>query len=216
MHNLARWYERDRWTYLSDRQTADAYAKWLGTIPWKLFCTLTFVWRVSDQQAIDVFSRFINLLERQYKSDVGYIRGDEKRFSGCGKPACGRHFHALLASAAPIAPEMVESVWTTLAGHRNDGSAALVLPYDPNQNGASYVLKFINQPEGDWAHHKLHLFHPEARGLQNMNRRTRRLLKRHSAREQYFANVESPSGLPSGRFIATAAQPKQRSPADTA
>jgi hypothetical protein len=39
---------------------------------------------------------------------------------------------------------------------------ALVLPYDPNLNGVSYVLKQINQPDGDWDFRKLHLFHPLA------------------------------------------------------
>jgi hypothetical protein len=196
MQKLPRWYERDRWAYASDQQTTEAYATWFGAISWKLLGTFTFARRVSDQQAADLFSQFIDRLEHNYRSDIGCVRGDEKRFSGCGKPACGRHFHALLTSAAPITSEMVESVWTILAGHRNDGNAAMVVPFDPNKNGISYVLKFINQPDGDWAHRKLHLFHPEARKLQILNRRTGRHLTRHRAREREFANVEATLCVP--------------------
>jgi hypothetical protein len=116
MQNLARWYERERWPYTADRQIVEKYATWLRRIPWKLFCTFTFASRVSDQQADNVFAEYINQLEKFYRSDIGYVRGDEKRLSGCGKPASGRHFHALLTSAAPLHPFFVESIWTDMAG----------------------------------------------------------------------------------------------------
>jgi hypothetical protein len=179
-----RWYEKECCPYAVDRTTVDEYADWLRMVPWKLFCTFTFAWKVSDLQANRIYVEFINRLERALKSDVGYVRGDEKRISGCGMPACGRHFHALLTSAAPLVPSDIEQRWMSMAGKRYDGAGAKVEPYDPNRNGASYVLKFINREHGDWAFRKLHLFHPGARSLQTVNKRTRRLLRRHHARQQ--------------------------------
>jgi hypothetical protein len=179
MPHLARWYERERWPYAADRQIVEEYATWVRTIPWKLFCTFTFASRVSDQQAEKVFAGYINQLEKFYRSDIVYVRGDEKRLSGCGKPASGRHFHALLASAAPLHPFSVESIWTEMAGKRADGANALAKPYDSTRNGASYILKMMNHPDGGWTLRKFHLFHPEAVLL---NKRSRRYLRRHSDR----------------------------------
>lgn len=80
----ARWYERDRWAYTKDRERIDKLADWIKQVDWKLFCTFTFEKRQFDETADHTFKQFINRLERHLKSDIGYIRGDEKRFSGCG------------------------------------------------------------------------------------------------------------------------------------
>ena len=88
--------------YASNRALTREYAAWLERIPWQLYCTLTFAWRVSDPQALKTFNSYIDRLERALRSSVTYIRGDEKRFSGCGKPASGRHFHVVMASRVVI------------------------------------------------------------------------------------------------------------------
>jgi len=185
MQRTTRWYERERWPYAADRKTAEEYADWVEQVPWKLFCTFTFAWKVSDPQAENTFVGFINRLERVLKCDVGYVRGDEKRLSGCGKPACGRHFHVLLTSVAPMQPAVVEWLWMNMAGNRSDNAGAQVQPYDSNQNGVSYVLKFINRVDGDWKFRKLHLFHSSA-SKGKLNKRMRRLLRRHHARQEQF------------------------------
>jgi hypothetical protein len=187
MHKTARWYDRERLPYAVDRKTAEEYAIWLRQVPWKLFCTLTFAWKVSDPQADKTFTEFINRLERTLGCDVGYVRGDEKRFSGCGKPACGRHFHVLMTSAAPISPSTVACLWQGMAGNRSDKAGAHIEPYDASQNGVSYVLKFINQVDGDWKFGRLDLFHPEVRRLRTPTKRLRRHLRRHEARELHFS-----------------------------
>lgn len=209
--SMSRWYDRERRAYMADRKIAEAYADWFKEINWKLFCTFTFAWRVSDQQAIETFAGFINRLESLLKCDVGYVRGDEKRFSGCGKPACARHFHVLLTCTALVDPELIETIWMSMAGHRANGAGALVKPYDANLNGASYVMKLINQPEGDWAFRKLHLFHPSLADKKT-TARSRRYMYRHqgasSSEEEYrwvsaadckSAKVPefSPPGIPS-------------------
>lgn len=193
MKDENRWYDRHRWAYTSDRKLTEQYARWLKQVDWRLFCTFTYAWRVSDPQAHRIFAAFINRLERLLKCDVGYVRGDEKRSSGCGKPACARHFHVLLACAAPITPEFVASLWMGMAGNRSDDGGAKVEPYDPNLNGVSYVLKLINQADGDWDFRKLHLFHPLF-SSEECGKRMRRNLRRHHLRQQQFALRESSRG----------------------
>ena len=164
----------------------DLYAHWLTQVPWQLIGTFTFAWKVNDQRADKTFDEFINRMEHSLHCDVGYVRGDEKRYSGCGKPACARHFHVLLTSAAPMSPAYVEGSWMSMAGNRSDGAGALVKTYDPAFPGVQYVLKLITQPEGDWKFRNLELFHPEARSLQTPTLRYRRHLRRHKARQVEF------------------------------
>jgi hypothetical protein len=184
MQTTARWYEREHLPYAADRKKIEEYAGWIKQVDWKLFGTFTFAWKASDPQAANTFAEFVNRLERTLKADVGFVRGDEKRPSGCGKPASGRHYHALLTSAAPMEPAAVEWLWMSMAGKRSDDAGAKVEPYDPARNGAEYLMKFINKVDGDWAFRKLQLFHPEARGLQTVDKRLRRHLRRHKARQQ--------------------------------
>src|SRR5262249_55369625 len=177
-----KWYDRDRWAYTVDRKFVKECAWWLKLVAWQVFCTFTFAWRVSDQQAEKTFAEFINRLERTLKADVAFVCGSEKRFSGCGMSACGRHFHVLLASAAPLQPLFLEEIWKSMAGNRSDDAGALVKPYDPSRNGAEYVLKSAPK-EGDWTFRNLHLFHPEAGTLYHVNARLRRRAARHKERQ---------------------------------
>lgn len=188
VRQYVRSYDRERLPYKADLAIVEHYAQWLRPIDWRLFCTLTFAWRVNDQQAHNIFVAFIKRLQCRFKSDVGYVRGDEKRPSGCGKPACGRHYHVLLACAAPVAPEYVEALWMSMAGKRGDQAGAKVEPYNRNRNGLSYVLKLINQEHGDWTPGNLHLFLPPVPGVP-VSKRMRRHLLRHHAREQRFASL---------------------------
>jgi hypothetical protein len=178
-----RWYERERRPYAADRKIAEEYAHWLKQVPWRLFCTFTFAWKVSDVQADKTFAEFINRLERLLKFDVGYVRAAEKRLSGCGRSACGRHFHALLTSVAPVAPGIVEELWMSMAGNRDDGAGAQVEHFDVNQNGLSYIFKMIHHEDGDWSFRKLHLF-PPFLDEEKVPCRMRRHLRRQTARLQ--------------------------------
>src|SRR5437588_11266156 len=91
-------------TYVRTSQTfrstedRNAYVSWLRPLPWSLFATLTFAWHVSDARAVGVFEEFVNRLERFIRGPVAFVRGDEKRFSGCGMPGAPRHFHAVFAA----------------------------------------------------------------------------------------------------------------------
>jgi hypothetical protein len=190
-----RWYERENALYLADREKVEQYAAFVKLVPWKLYGTFTFAWRVTDAQAENTFAEFINRLERHLKSDVGYVRGAEKRVSGCGKPASGRHFHALLTSPTNVEPLLVEALWTSIAA--TEYSGAHVEPYNNTGNAASYVLKLMHHPDGEWSHRKLHLFHPDANN-QHLNARRRRTLQRHQARVKASAHSEAPKLTPGG------------------
>ena len=132
----------------ADWDKLDKLTDWLKAVPWKFFCTFTFAWRVSDQQAEHVFAAFSNRLERHLRCEVCLIRGDEKRFSGCAKPASGRVFHVLLACIAPVNASFIQSLWKTMAGNRSDDAGALVEQYNSGEDGARYVLKCIIQRTG--------------------------------------------------------------------
>ena len=157
------------------------YAEWLQGVPWQLFCTLTFAWPVSDWQAPQVFKAFMNLLERSFRCPIAYLRGDEKRFSGCGKPAAPRHYHVMLAAAVRLDPTCVGDTWMRMAGFRADGAGAKVCAYDPKGNAIAYCLKFIFQPEGNWDFRNLDLYLCPPNAM-NKNRRQRRRLARNAQR----------------------------------
>ena len=190
-----KWYNREYWPYEIDRLMVAAYAEFFKSVEWQLFATFTFGSQHSDDQADWKFNQFINRLEATIKADVIYVRGDEKRFSGCGKPACGRHFHVLITSAAPLDPFMVECLWKNIAGHRHDG--ADVRLYDPELDGVQYVFKMMNQPYGEWKIRNLHLVLPMAQEM--IRRRTRRQLKRHELRMKLLANAEPVKCTPNWR-----------------
>jgi hypothetical protein len=156
---------------------------WLRNVPWQLFCTFTFAWQVSDPQALKVFAEFINRLERLARGPIVFVRGDEKRYSGCGMPGSPRHFHALLGAHRGLDRHLVADVWMKLAGRRANGAGADVRVYDPSLDGLAYVLKFINQPLGDWDFRNLDLFLAPL-DRQQMDARQRRRLARHARRLQ--------------------------------
>lgn len=154
------------------------YESWLRPVPWQLFCTFTFAYQVSELQANKVFDGFINRLERSVRSSVIYVRGMERRFSGCGMPGCPLHFHVVVACAVRIDPLPVKLLWESMAGTRSHGAGADIRAYDPSKEGISYVLKFLNENQGDWTFRNLELALKDA----TRDRRQRRRYRRNWAR----------------------------------
>jgi len=164
----------------------EVYVAWLQPVPWQLFCTFTFAWPVSDAQALKVFREFVNRLERYLRGPVAYVRGDEKRFSGCGMPGSPRHYHIVLSAHRRIDPVFVTDLWMSLAGRRENGAGAETRIYDPSLQGLAYVLKLINQPDGDWDFRNLDLFLP-MKNPALLTSRQRRRLARHERRSALVA-----------------------------
>jgi hypothetical protein len=157
------------------------YVQWFQGISWQLFCTFTFAWKISDVRAALVFRAFMNRLEKSLHCPIAYVRGDEKRFSGSGKPAVPRHYHVILAAAVRLDPTYIANTWMQMAGFRANGAGAKVCPYDPNGNAIAYCLKFIFQPDGDWDFKNLDFYLSPVSAM-NTNRRQRRRLLRHAQR----------------------------------
>jgi len=157
------------------------YIAWLRPIPWQLFATFTFAWPVSDPQAVRVFREFVNRLEKGIREPVAYIRGDEKRYSGCGMPGAPLHFHALLTARRKLDPRLVADLWMSMAGRRENGTGADVRIYDPSLGGLSYVLKLINDPLDDWDLRNIDLFLSPLDQSDTKSRQRRRLI-RHLSR----------------------------------
>ena len=132
----------------------------MGQIPWRVFATFTFAWSVSDAQADENVMAFINEMERQIRSPIAFVRGDEKRFSGCGMPESPRHFHVLLTSHVALDPKLVTATWRKFGGSGAGQDSAKVEPYNAEQRGAAYCLKFINETDGEWKFRNLDLFLP--------------------------------------------------------
>lgn len=159
-----RWYEFKSVEH--DFASVEETAAWLLRVVWQVYGTFTFAWAVSDGQANKVFAAFINYLERELGAPIAFVRGDEKRWSGCGMPASPRHFHVLMASTAKLDPQRLMRVWRRFGGSgrlKLDGfdyaydSAKVMDRFDPRQK-LEYSLKFINETDGDWAHRNLHYF----------------------------------------------------------
>jgi hypothetical protein len=187
-------YDRENMPYEVDRKAVAERAHWLKLAPWQVFCTYTFGGRPPDEETEQVFGTYINQLEHSGRADISYVCGHEKRFSGCGKPASGRHFHTVMASAAPLSPAILEFFWTSIPGNRRD--SANVRPYDPTRNGVLYILKSIDQQHGDWSFRKLHLVLPGI-DVGSLNHGERRNLQRHQARLKAFA-IKPPKLMPGG------------------
>lgn len=181
------WYDREHWPYQADRRLIDQYARFFHSVPWQLFVTLTFAWSVSDAQALKVFQTFIGSLEKATFSPIAYVRGDEKRFSGCGKPAAPLHYHLVMASAAQLPPSLLSNVWMQLAGRRSEGVSAYVQPYDPALPGVNYILKRFLLPDGDWNPRNLDLY----LSSQTINKRARRRMRRQQEREKRVSLVKT-------------------------
>lgn len=176
----------------SQNGSTEAYQSWLKVVPWQLFCTFTFAWQVSDPQAVAVFGGFVNRLEGSLRCPIAFVRGDEKRFSGCGMPGAPRHFYALLTAHRKLDRHLVADLWTSMAGRRKHGAGANVRIYDPNLDGLAYVLKFIHQPLGDWDVRNVDLFFSSS-DQWRLNARQRR------RRVRQMNRLEKSRGAPRGK-----------------
>jgi hypothetical protein len=173
-----RWYQS---LTRRDTETVQAYADWLGRIKWDLFATFTFAWRVADAQADTVFKAFINDIERQVRSPLAFVRGDEKRAPGHGLSESGRHFHVLLTSKAALDSVSIAKTWRRYAGSGNKQDSAKVDLYNSELPGTEYCLKLINETEGDWQFRNLDLFLPGSKPGKD-NKRSRRRAEHNDAR----------------------------------
>lgn len=81
------------------------------------------------------FHAWLNLIERQQRRPLGWLRADERRFSGLGFPEIPEHHHGLLIDTDGLVCHNAEGLWRAKYGD------ALVKPYIPNGGALRYCLK---------------------------------------------------------------------------
>ena len=119
------------------------YGEFFYQWPWDHFATLTFTKSGSLPHSIATWNWFIDRLGRITRGRVSWVRGDEVRWSGCGKPQIPLHFHSLLLFQHPPGPQTVAELWKTQVGD------AQVKQYDPAKGAAWYTSELICYPTGD-------------------------------------------------------------------
>ena len=120
------------------------YGDFLHRWPWDHYAAFTFSRPGSQSGCVRTWHRFIDRLGRLTRGRVGWIRTDELRWSGVGKPEIPLHYHALLMFQRPAAPQAVADLWKSRAGD------AYVEPYNPGKGGAWYESKLLVYPTGNW------------------------------------------------------------------
>ncbi len=117
-----------------------AYGGFINQWPWDQYATLTFGRQMSEARCLHHWDDFIDSLGRLTHGRVGWVRADEKRWSGYASPAIPLHFHSLLKYQNVPAPEAVAALWKSKAGD------ALVEPYCSGGSGggaAWYIAKMF-------------------------------------------------------------------------
>jgi hypothetical protein len=187
------WYDR---IPEAERQTVDAYAKWLKPIPWQLFATFTHPWNVTSETADRKLRELINALERDLKDSICFVAGKERRSLSAGM-SVPWHFHVLMTAHHPIPPDLVENSWRQLVrphtkladglsvadGKSVKDDSVVVEPYDTGLRGAEYCLKSINNCHGDWTCRWLREQHPLMKGTNRPSHRSLRQERRSADRE---------------------------------
>jgi hypothetical protein len=153
------------------RSTAKELGKYLETMPWQLYATLTFPYDISVNGACASLRRFINKLEFETKGDVAYAGAMETRhYSGCGMSGVRAHFHLLMASEHTLDAgfaKFVKKAWTAHAGRGQNKSAiggavqdsADVRLFESGKGGAEYCVK-VTDDLGDWIQRNLEIMTP--------------------------------------------------------
>jgi len=172
--------ESDRTRVYELQGRVSHYANWLSVIPWQLFATLTFARPVGDARATQVFGGCVDRMEQYFRCPLVYVRGDERRFSGCGMPSIRRHFHVLFAAAVPLGPRVC-SRYLDPDGRKPEERRGCGCSNLRSDRGAlAYSLKQIFEIDGDWSFANLDLYLPNPGA--HRSARTRRRLARHAKR----------------------------------
>ncbi len=185
-------------SYAAARVMREQYGRYFGNWPWQWYITLVFSSDVGQHQADVILNSWINEVEKRNRAPLSLLIGKERaNFSGCGRP-CGRiHFHALVRCPQPLDPEHLADLWRQpqFGGNRTSGSGAHIVPYDPAQAAAGYLLK-----GWDWRGHRLELASPVRAESCRISSRMRKQRRRHCP-------GWDPEGLGVCSQICTAAEP---------
>lgn len=171
-----------KWIALPKRKFLTAEERtWYEAIvkhaPTANYCCFTFATPVNSQQADRTFRDVFDKMSLRYRANIGWIRAEEHSLSGCGNFSIRRHYHCILLSSVPIAPESVQEVWTRYVGNSKCELFDLA-----KGDGIGYMLKMREREHCDWdLSDNLYLFVP---GYRPSHSRKRRVMARHLARSK--------------------------------
>jgi hypothetical protein len=138
-------------------QTMASYGEWIvGLAPWQLYVTLTFPFAISRSGGDSLFHSFIDSLENEYQATVAYVRCDELRYSGLGRPGTPLHFHCLLTSESRLSSPSVEHAWIRLVNRNHNeiverrDRPARAITYDPAKGASFYLVKDLHSDSFEW------------------------------------------------------------------
>ncbi|HWR14156.1 MAG TPA: hypothetical protein VN577_04980 [Terriglobales bacterium] len=169
-----------------NRENAAGLGKYLETMRWQFFTTLTFPYEVSQNGATAKLAMFIDNLERSLGGSVAYAGGlDTRDYSGSGMTAVRPHFHLIMSLETKVDPSFIRKAWTGYVGNGQNRSAlggpvqdsADVRPFEYGRGGAAYCVKVVDD-EGDWIQRNLELVSPQTCAGERIGRRVRRSLRR--------------------------------------
>lgn len=107
------------------------------------YFTLTYARRLGWEGRYKAFHAWLNLIERQQRRPLGWLRADERRFSGLGFPEIPEHHHGLLIDTGGLVCKDAENLWRAKYGD------ARVEPYRRNGGAVRYCLKHALY-DGQW------------------------------------------------------------------
>lgn len=103
-------------------------------LPIQMLAHLTFPRSVSRELCDDRFDRWLDKIEREHRTQLGYIVGYEKT------PLIPLHLHAALIAPRPLDVVKVENAWLTVIGETHP-SFVEVSEYRHSEGGLAYALK---------------------------------------------------------------------------
>jgi hypothetical protein len=109
------------------------------------YFTLTYPRRMSCEGRDKLFERWLDAIEWLQRRPLGWIRADERRFSGLGFPEIPWHHHGLLIDTDHLCGRTAESIWRSFVGD------ARVVRYQRNGGAIPYSIKHAFSEWGDWA-----------------------------------------------------------------
>jgi len=109
------------------------------------YFTLTYPRRVSWEGRERRFQSWMDAIEWLQRRPLGWIRADERRFSGLGFPEIPWHHHGLLVDTDHLCSRTAESIWRSFVGD------ARVQRFERNGGAIPYSLKLAFSSSGDWS-----------------------------------------------------------------
>ena len=120
------------------------YGDWIAGYPWQIWACLTFRKATNQEEAEKKLRTLFSRLQKELHLQLAWVAVAEHKISGNGKPGVGWHWH--LVVAGPEQDRDVVAFLMKLSWEVHQGNG-YVVPYDPKQSGAYYLMKTADAPD---------------------------------------------------------------------